>query len=141
MNIPRLIAAVIVGFLLVWGTDFLIHGVWLKPAYEASRILWRTEADMTARIAWLFGGEFLFAATFVLIWAKGFAATGGLHTAVVFGILMGILNQTYSMVMYTVIPLPGELAIKWFCAGVAEAVLLGIVTFYVYKPAAPAGQA
>ena len=43
------------------------------------------------------------------------------------------------MVMYAVMPLPDDLAIKWFCANVAQVVLLGIVTFYVYKPAAGGG--
>jgi hypothetical protein len=139
MNIPRLIGAVIVGFILVSGTDYLIHEVWLKPEYQATKELWRTEADMMARMPWMFGAQFLFAATFVLIWARGFAATAGLHTAIVFGILMGLFHQTYTMVMYAVMPLPDDLAIKWFCANVAQVVLLGIVTFYVYKPAAGGG--
>ena len=66
MNIPRLIGAMIVGFILVSGTDYLIHEVWLKPEYQATKELWRTEADMMARMPWMFGAEFLFAATFVL---------------------------------------------------------------------------
>ena len=32
-------------------------------------------------------------------------------------------------------PVPAELAIKWFVAGLVQAVLLGIVTSLVYKPA------
>ena len=134
MNIPRLVAAVIVGFILVSGTDYLIHQVWLKPDYLATKELWRTEAEMMARMPWMFGAQFLFAATFVLIWARGFAATGGLHTAIVFGFLMGAFHQSYTIVMSVVMPLPNDLAIKWFCANVAQAVLLGIVTFFVYKP-------
>jgi hypothetical protein len=31
--------------------------------------------------------------------------------------------------------MPGELAVKWFFGGLAQAVLLGIVTSLVYKPA------
>jgi hypothetical protein len=31
-------------------------------------------------------------------------------------------------------PLPGELAVKCFVAGLVQAVLLGIVTSLVYKP-------
>jgi len=33
------------------------------------------------------------------------------------------------------IPLPGDLAVKWFIGGLVQAVLLGIVTSLVYKTA------
>lgn len=134
MNIPRLIAAIVVGFVLVCGTDFLIHGVWLKPEYDATKELWRTEADMMARMPWMFGAEFLFAAIFVLIWASGLAVRGSIGLAVMYGVLMGIFNQTYNLSMYAVMPLPMDLSIKWLCAGIAQTALLGIVTFFVYKP-------
>jgi hypothetical protein len=33
-----------------------------------------------------------------------------------------------------IMPMPAELAVKWFFSGLAQAVLLGIVTSLVYKP-------
>ncbi len=134
MNIKRLVAAIVVGFLFVWGTDFLVHAVWLKPDYQATMQLWRTEQDMQGHIAWLFGAEFLFAAAFVLIWAAGMADRHGLKCAVIYGLLMGIFHQTSTMVLYCVMPMPGELAVKWFAANTLQCLLLGIITFLVYKP-------
>ena len=51
-------------------------------------------------------------------------------------VFMGLFNQTQSMISYVMTPVPGSLAATWFCAGIVQAVLLGIVTYLVYKPKA-----
>jgi hypothetical protein len=35
--------------------------------------------------------------------------------------------------------MPGELAVKWFCAGLVQAALLGMVAALIYKPRATVG--
>jgi hypothetical protein len=56
-------------------------------------------------------------------------------TAVTFGLLMGVFQQTWAIILFVVLPMPAELAVKWFFGGLTQAVLLGIVTSLVYKPA------
>jgi hypothetical protein len=136
MNIKRLIAAIVVGFIVVSGTDFLIHGVWLKPDYEATKSLWRPEAEGAAYMGWLLAAELLMVAPFVLIWAAGFAPRNCIRAAVSYGLFMGVLAQSFSVALYAVMPLPGDLVAKWFAAGVVQSLLLAIVTFFVYKPTA-----
>ncbi len=134
MNIKRLVIAIIVGVVFVSATDYLIHEVWLKPEYDATQQLWRMKPEMQALLPWMFGAQFLFAAAFVLIWAGGMADHHGLKCAVVYGLLMGVFNQTFTIVMYVVMPLPGDLAVKWFAANTLQCLLLGIITFLAYKP-------
>jgi hypothetical protein len=134
MNIPRLILAIVAGFIVIFATDYLIHGVWLMPDYNATKAIWRPDAEMNARVQWMFIAQFLFAATFVIIWAKGFAGRS-IGVACVIGLLMGIFQGAWALVDYVVIPMPGELAVKWFISGLAQVVLLAIVTALVYKPA------
>jgi hypothetical protein len=55
--------------------------------------------------------------------------------ACVIGLLMGIFQGAWALVDYVVIPMPGELAVKWFISELAQVVLLAIVTALVYKPA------
>lgn len=136
MNTKRLILAIIAGWVVIFATDFLIHGFWLKPDYEATKNIWRPETDMQALMCWMFFAQFLCAATFVIIWAKGFAG-GSIGCGVVFGLLMGLFQQIWAIVNYVVLPMPGELAVKWFCSGLVQAILLGIVTALVYKPSVP----
>ena len=82
--------------------------------------------------------QLLAAITFVLIWAMGFAARGTMGLACAYGFLMGIFVQVTSIITYVVSPLPSEIALKWFCSGLAQSIVLGMVTFLVYKPS-PAG--
>jgi hypothetical protein len=132
MNIKRLILAMVAGFVVIFATDYLIHGLWLVPDYEATKSLWRPEAEMNSRFHWMLLAQIICAVTFVIIWAKG-AAGGSIGSGIVFGLLMGLFQQIWAIVDYVVIPMPGELAAKWFFSGLAQAVLLGIATALVYK--------
>ena len=137
MNIKRLILAILAGWVVVFATDYLIHELWLGPVYAATKPLWRPESEMHTHFCWMFCAQFLIDTTFVIVWAKGFAGRS-IGAAVSFGLLMGVFQQTWAIILFVVMPLPAELAIKWFFAGLVQAVLLGIVTSLVYKPAAAA---
>jgi hypothetical protein len=133
MNMKRLLLAIVAAFALIFATDFLIHGFWLMPDYEATKSLWRPENEMQAHFHWMLFAQLLCAATFVIIWAKGFAGRD-LGTGITFGLLMGLFQQIWVIINYVVMPMPGSLAMKWFFAGLVQAILLGIITALIYKP-------
>ena len=89
---------------------------------------------MQSHFHWMLLAQLLCAATFVIIWAKGFAGRD-IATGIIFGLLMGMSQQVWAIMNYVVMPLPGAIAAKWFIAGLVQAVLLGIVTALIYKPA------
>ena len=135
MNFKRLVSAILVGFVFISATDFLIHGLWLKSDYLATASLWRTQAEMGATMKWILVSEILYAVTFVTIWAKGFADRSPcLKCACMYGLFMGLFLQVSTCISYAVSPVPSGLVLKWFFSGLAQTVLLGIVTFFVYKP-------
>jgi len=137
MNIPRLLLAILAGFIFVFGSDFVIHTIWLKPDYMASMQLWRPDPEMMERFHWMIAGHFLCVVAFVLIWAIGFAPGGNMTVACIYGLLMGLFSQATTLITYVVAPMPGTLMSKWFFIGLVQAVLLAIVTFKTYKPARP----
>lgn len=141
MNIKRLILAIVVAFIFIFATDFLIHGVWLGPDYKATEHLWRPEAEMRARFAWMLTAQLLTAITFVLIWAMGFAARGTLGLACTYGFLIGLAVQVTTIVTYVVSPFPAKLALKWICSGLVQSIVLGAVIFFVYKPSSEGTRA
>jgi len=138
MNFKRLGLAVAAVFGAIWVTDFLIHGVWLRPDYQASAGLWRTEAEMLRHLGWMLAGQFLAAVAFTTLWARGFAPTACWRCAVMYGLFMALFREAVGLVFYSVQPIPGELSVKWFCAGLAQGMVLGVVAFLVYRPAATA---
>jgi hypothetical protein len=135
MNIPRLLLAILVGFLVVFGTDFLIHAVWLAPDYKATQSLWRPDAEMNTHFAWMLLAQFLCAATAIIIWAMGFAGRC-LGTGVLFGLIMGMFQEVWAIIFYVVTPIPGDLAVKWYFSGLAQVILIGMVAALLYKPRA-----
>ena len=92
MNFKRLILAIVVATVFVFVSDFLIHGLWMKNDYAATASMWRPEAEMTARMGWMMGGQFLAALTFVVLWARGFAEKACIRCAVMFGLFMGLFS-------------------------------------------------
>jgi hypothetical protein len=134
MNTKRLVLTLVIGFLFFFGSDFVIHGVWLAPDYKATAALWRTDSEMSARMPWMIGAHLLLSVAFVVLWAKGFADRGGINCAVNYGFLMGLFYQSSTLITYVVSPLPMQIAMKWLFSGIAQSVLLGIIVFLVYKP-------
>jgi hypothetical protein len=53
---------------------------------------------------------------------------------------MGLFSGAWALIMYVVVPMPGSIAAKWFFAGVAQTILLGLVTFWLYKPSVQAAK-
>ena len=134
MNTKRLLLSIVVVFVGIFASDFLIHGVWLKSDYAASTGLWRPEAEMQKFMGWLMLGQLLAAITATTLYAKGFAEKGSRACAVMFGLFMGLFMQANTLITYAVQPLPGNLAVKWFVAGTAQGLLLGLLLSVVYKP-------
>jgi hypothetical protein len=135
MNPKRVVLAVVAVFIAVFAWSYLIHVVWLKNDYAATMSLWRPEADMQKYFPFLLLGQFLVAATFVVIWSKGFPAVSTLGGSCLYGITMALFGQAGTLITYAVQPLPAAIAVKWFVAGLVQGVLMGVVVFFVGKPA------
>ncbi len=140
MNPKRLALAIVVVFIAVFATDFVIHGVWLNARYKETMQLWRPEAEMQKHFGWLMLGQFLATITFVVLWAKGFAEKACPVCAVMFGLFMALFSQANTLVTYAVQPMPADIPIKWFVGAVVQGVLLGLIVFFVYKPKPAAPQ-
>lgn len=133
MNTKSLLITIVVAFVTVWALDFLIHAVWLSSNYGATKELWRPEAEMAAKIPWMFLGQFLVAAAFTLIFAACVAEKQSLSCTLKYSASIGVLSGGGQLIMYAVQPFPGSLVAKWFVAGIAQALVLGFVVHKVYK--------
>jgi hypothetical protein len=134
MNVKRLILAVVVVFVGLWLTSFLIHGVWLNSIYKETMNLWRSETEMQQHMGWMLLGQFFWSVAFVVIWSKGFPAVNSLGRSCLYGLVMGLFSEANSLIMYTVEPLPGHLVAKWVVAGLAQSALMGVLLFLVGRP-------
>lgn len=133
MNITRLILAIVAVFIGIFVMDFVIHGILLQADYASTKDHWRPESEMQAYFPFLMLGQLVAAATFVLVWAMGFAGKVGWKGAVIFGLLMALFGQAGTIIGYAVQPMSGILAIKWIASAVVEGIAMGLLVSFIYK--------
>lgn len=136
MNTKSLCITILVAFVTVWITDFLIHGLWLASAYKATAELWRPEKEMMAKMPFMLLGQFLVAAAFTMIFAACVAEKRCLNCSLKYAACMAVLIGGGQVIMYAVAPHPGLLVAKWFIAVCAQMLVLGFIVHKVYQPPA-----
>jgi hypothetical protein len=135
MNPKSLVITILVAFVTVWVTDFLIHGLWLAGTYKATASLWRPEAEMMAKMPLMLLSQFLVATAFTMIFAACVAEKRCLSCTLKYSASMGVFSGAGQLMLYVVQPLPGSLIAQWVLAAIVQAVVLGIIVHKVYKPA------
>lgn len=133
MNIKSLLLTILVAFVTVWVTDFLIHGVWLSATYGETKQLWRPEAEMLAKMPFMLLGQLLVATSFTLIFAACVAEKRCLSCTLKYAACIGVMTGGAQIIMYAVQPLPGLLVVKWCAAYLVQALLLGVIVHQVYR--------
>lgn len=140
MNAGRLFLSIVVGFVYIIGSDYVVNALWLSAEYKLSAALWRPEADIERRLLVMLVAQLLCSVAFMYIWAKTGWRRRSIADGAVFGFWMGVFQQVMSIMIYVVLPIPRELALKWFLVGVLQAVLLGALAAAVYKPRSVLGD-
>lgn len=133
MNTKSLLITIVVAFVTVFATDFLIHGVWLSFTYAETKTLWRPEAEMQSKMPLMMLAQFLVAAAFTMIFAACVAEKRCISCTMKYSASIGILIAGGQIMMYCVQPLPCSLVAKWCIANIAQALVLGFVVHKVYR--------
>jgi hypothetical protein len=132
MNTKRFVLASLAVCVSAIVLDFIIHGVILKSAYEATKSVWRPDMESKVWIFWLI--NLIVAFPFTYLFVKGYEGKG-IMEGVRFGCIIGIFTSIpMAYGNYVMLPLPYSMAAQWFVFGMIEAVLLGVVVSLVYKP-------
>ncbi len=121
----KILLATVSVFVLWSVLDFLIHGVLLRTAYEATASLWRPMAQM--KMGLMYVTVLIAAFMFVLIYSRLITPktpVSGCKFGVLYGIGVGV-GMGYGT--YSVMPIPYSMALTWFLGTVAEATLGGLV--------------
>lgn len=136
VNVGRLLVTIVVMFVAVFVTDFLIHSVWLGSTYAETKELWRTEAEMSAKFPFMLLGQLLIAAAFSTIFALAIAEKRDLQVSLIYALAVGVIAAGGQIIMYAVQPYPGTLIVKWCAAYVVQMLVLGGLVHVVYRPRA-----
>lgn len=138
MNRRRIFVTGIVVLVSYYAMAFFVHGLWLAPAYSSlAGKVWRPEADLFAK-AWIVHlTTVVFCFVFAYLFARGFRV-GGWREGVWFGFVAHLFVGFQSVFhAYATYPIPLDLILKWYFAGLVMSMILGVVASLVYKPANP----
>ena len=120
------IGMAIVSVFVLWSVlDFVIHGIILFDAYNATAELWRPMEEMKMGLMYIVG--FIAAIVFVLIYALFFKEKN-IKIALKYGLLFGVftgISMGYGT--YSVMPIPYSMALTWFLGAVIEVTLGGLI--------------
>jgi hypothetical protein len=121
----RYIIAAVAAFITWVVLDFVIHGVILASAYEATMELWRPMEEMKMWLMYVSAA--VMAVTFTALY--GFLAkTKTPLSGLIFGILYGIASGfPAGFGSYSFMPIPLEMAVVWFVGMTVEAALAGLL--------------
>jgi hypothetical protein len=134
VDTKKLAMAIVVAYIILMGSNFLIHSVWLMPDYAATPDSWRPIADMQRKIWVMWLGQLLFAAMFAYIYTRGVEAKPWVGQGIRYGILIALFTVIpYSLAEYTIYQVPHRLAVKWMIAGTIQIIVLGLVVAGIYK--------
>ena len=129
--LKRTIGAVVAVFIAWSILDFILHGLLLRPTYEATANLWRPMDQMNMPLMYFV--TLVFTVCFVLIYGllvgqKSLAS--GIRFGALFGLATGI---TMGFGSYSYMPIPLTLAWSWFFGSWIEAITAGAIVGAIVK--------
>lgn len=135
----KLVIAVVVTYIVLMATNWLVHEIWLMPDYNAIPLSHRNAAGIEKRFWAMCLGQLFFAAMFAYVYTRGAEKKPWLAQGVRYGIVMACMTVIpYSLSQYVVYIVPYMLAIKWMIAGGIQLVILGVIVAGICKDGAPA---
>ena len=130
----KLVLAIVVGYVVLMGTNFLVHQILLMPDYNAIPLSHRSAEGIQHRFWAMCVGQFFFAAMFAYIYTRGQEAKPWLIQGLRYGVVMTFVTVVpYSLSQYVVYIVPYMLAIKWMIMGGIQLLILGAVVAAICK--------
>ena len=134
MNNKTFWIGLIVIFVVMQLIGYLVHEVWLDETYRGLVDVFRVEEEMMSMMWMMMSSSIIYLFLFCYIFTKGYEGKGVAEGAR-YGLLMGLFIAIPMTVdNYVVYPVPGNLALHWFLAGVVSYVIAGAIFAAIYKP-------
>jgi len=134
VNRKRVLLTGVVVFVPYMVMAVLVHGVWLGQSYTILMgDVWRAESDLMSK-AWITQSTtVLFCFIFAYLFARGYRG-GGWREGMWFGFVTYFFTGFQAIShAYATYPIPLDLALKWFFAGLPINMLVGILASLVYE--------
>jgi hypothetical protein len=124
-------------FFVIFGFEWVFHGVFMMPHYEATKSLWRGPEEMQSLFYVSVIRVFVVSAILNLLYCKlsrGGSCDGkSLKSGICFGLVMGVLLGVWDFGAYAWLPVPITIPAYWFAGDVVMGVLVGITLSFLCR--------
>ncbi len=128
MDLKRLILAIVVGYVVLVGLAYVIHGVWLIPVYEQYATVWRLQEARLERVWIMWVGQLIFTVMFAWIYTRGVENKPWIGQGLRYGVAITLLAVVPAVLSeYVVYPIPYTLALKWIVGGAVQVTVLALI--------------
>lgn len=127
----KMIYAIVAVFITFSIVGFIVHGLILAPAYQATASLWRPMAEM--KMGLIYFVYLLTAFVFVFIYSR-FVGEKNTKNALLYGVLFGFgagVSMGYGT--FSSMPIPYFMALTWFLGNVVEYTIAGWLVGMIVK--------
>ena len=129
--LKKYLLSVVIVFVLWSVLDFVIHGIILTKAYQATASLWRPMAEMKMGLMYL--SCFLASAAFCGIYTL-LVNPKSLKNGAVYGLLVGLLaGIPMAIGTYSFMPITVHIGAGWFAGTMVEMILAGLCVGMIIK--------
>ena len=137
MNYKRIVLAAVAATIADAVYGFIVYGNLLTNQFALFPGVYRSMATQAAYMPFLFGGVLLAMLAASIIYAKGYEGGSGVVEGIRFGLLIGVVEVGYAvMVSYAITNIGRRLTASMAAAALIEWVVAATVIGLVYKPSA-----
>ena len=129
--LKKYLFSVVLVFVLWSVLEFVIHGIILSQAYQATAALWRPTAEMKLGLIYL--STFITVVAFTGIYAL-LVNPKSIKNGALYGLLLGLISGVgMSLGSYSVMPITVQMAVVWFLGVVFEMTVAGLCIGAILK--------
>lgn len=137
MNYTRLVLAAVVATVVDAVYGFVVYGNLLTGEFARYPGVFRPSDVQAPYMGYLFGGIFIAMLAATFIYAKGYEGGAPISEGMRFGLLVGLLEVGYDVLVgYAITNVGRRITAMMACAALVEWIIAGIVIALVYKAAA-----
>lgn len=126
--------SVIAVWLVMFVTDWVLHGWWLGGLYQSTAQFWKPEDEMQKWmwVAWF--GNFIFSWSFVWIYTKGISGDNYWHQAFRYALAILMVSKWPAQIgMWAYSAYPSELIWKWMVVAFVQAMACSFVMTWTWQ--------
>ena len=129
MNTRKVLLAVVVNYIFLAVSNYLINAIWLLPVYRQHAEAFRPLDELVGKMWVMWLAQLLFAFLFVYIYTRGVEEKPWVWQGLRYAVLMALLVVAPSaLAQHVVYRVPYSLAIEWITAGCVQFGVMGLVT-------------